>query len=118
MSYGRLWSGGAKRRLRVKNAIKRVAGGGNNMTDPRLWVPVSVAADILKVGDSTIKRQVATKELLCRKIGRSIQVSRVSICQACLKESFPDATDYPLNCDICQYFKPSILKNQQKSSPN
>lgn len=75
------------------------------MTDPRTLVNVNAAAKILKVSHSTIKRMVSAGELLCRKIGRPLQISRASICQVCLKKCFPDATKYPLNCDICQYFK-------------
>lgn len=80
------------------------------MTDFRMWVPVNTAAGILRVSDSTIKRLATSKELLSRKIGRSFQVSRLSICQYCLKENFPEATKYPLNCDACQYFKPADSK--------
>lgn len=80
------------------------------MTDPRMLVDVNAAANILKVSRSTIKRMVSAGKLLCRKIGRPIQISRVSICQVCLKESFPNATEYPLNCDICKYFKSVDIK--------
>lgn len=88
------------------------------MTNFRMWVPVNVAAGILKVSASTVKRLAAAKELLCRKIGHSLQVSRISICQNCLKESFPEATKYPLNCDVCQYFKPPNPQKQDKSILN
>lgn len=88
------------------------------MTDFRMWVSVNVAADILRVSYSTIKRLAEAKDLLCRKIGHSFQISRISICQNCLKESFPEARKYPLNCDTCQYFKPVNPESPQKSSLN
>ncbi len=74
------------------------------MTDSRMWVPVSVAANILKVSRNTVMRKAKKGDLLHRKVG-GIQVSRASICRLCLKESFPEIKEYPLNCDTCQYFK-------------
>ncbi len=80
------------------------------MTDSRMWVDVSTAAKILKISLSTVRRKLKSKELSYRRVG-IVQVSRASICQACLKESFSDATDYPLNCDTCHYFKPKSTSN-------
>lgn len=80
------------------------------MTDSRMWVDVGTAAKILRICQNTVRRKISNGELLHRKVG-IVQVSRTSICQACLKENFPKATDYPLNCDTCDYFKPKTTQN-------
>lgn len=74
------------------------------MTDSKMWVEVPEAMKILKSSRSTIMRRAIEGELLYRKTG-TIQICRVSICRFCLKKSFPEAVDYPLDCKACQYFK-------------
>ncbi len=73
------------------------------MTDSKMWVDVSVAMRILDSSRNFIMRRAIEGELLYRQTGR-IQICRVSICRFCLKDSFPEATAYPLDCSVCQYF--------------
>lgn len=86
------------------------------MTNSRQWVSVSTAAKILKVSRRVIDQKMKDGKLIYRKPGeKSTQITRISICQVCLSECFPNATDFPLNCDTCHYFRPSQQKKQ--SSP-
>lgn len=80
------------------------------MTDSRMWVDVQTAMKILKSSRNTIIRRAIKGELLYRKTG-NIQISRASICRFCLKESFPEITEYPLDCETCQHFKTLQIKN-------
>ncbi len=83
------------------------------MTDSKMWVEVPTAMAILKCSRNTIIRKAIEGKLLYRKTG-TIQICRVSICRLCLKESFPEAEEYPLDCKICQYFN---TKKQKKILP-
>lgn len=80
------------------------------MTDRQMWVGVPTAMEILRTSRNTIMRRAIEGELLYRKAG-NIQICRVSICRFCLKESFPETVEYPLDCKICQYFNTKKPKN-------
>lgn len=80
------------------------------MIDSQMWVPVPTAMKILNTSRNTIMRRAIEGELLYRRVG-NIQICRVSICRFCLKESFPEVVDYPLNCKACQYFNTKKPKN-------
>ncbi len=83
------------------------------MTDRQMWVEVPAAMKILQCSRNTIIRKAIEGKLLYRKTG-NLQICRVSICRFCLKESFPEAVEYPLDCKICQYFN---TKKQKKILP-
>lgn len=80
------------------------------MTDNKMWVEVPIAMAILKSSRSTIMRRATGGELLYRKTG-TIQICRVSICRFCLKKSFPEAEEYPLDCRVCPYFNKKTKNN-------
>lgn len=68
------------------------------MTDSRMWVPVSVAAKILKVSRETIYRMIKTEKLRARQPTKhTTQIERLSICQACS----PSLQEHSLDCCNC-----------------
>lgn len=68
------------------------------MTDPRMWVDVNAAANILKVSSKTIHRLIREGKLYSRQPRpHSTRILRRSICELCS----PGLKNPPLDCLDC-----------------